>query len=203
MSIVHGLLGSLLRCSTSSISSIGRRCISTNGGPLYMQLTPVLCAEPLKKKRKVDPGVVRARDEKRKKKIEKSIRKLARNEGIYKPIEETEVSLKLRQEYQLRKRDRVVVSEEERDAGYELGVQWCQYKFQQSVADKAVVDAAVKAQQHALVELRRLSEDLWLEAIQEDQFVFPYRCSGPSSSLPMAGYKSPDGDYKDVSKVWD
>lgn len=58
-----------------------------------------LCrAEPLKKKRRLDPGITKAREEKKKRKLEKSIRKLEKNEGQLKPIEEAEVSLKLTKE---------------------------------------------------------------------------------------------------------
>lgn len=60
--------------------------------------TPVLCAEPLKKKKKLDPAVIKAREERRRKKIEKAIRKLERNQKQLKPIEECEVPLTLMDE---------------------------------------------------------------------------------------------------------
>lgn len=50
-------------------------------------------AEPLKKKKKVDPAVVRAREERRKKKVEKQIRKLLKNSRQMKPIDECEIPL--------------------------------------------------------------------------------------------------------------
>lgn len=53
----------------------------------------LLRAEPLKKKRRLDPAIVRAREERRKKKIEKQIRRLEKNARQLKPIEECEVSL--------------------------------------------------------------------------------------------------------------
>jgi len=58
-----------------------------------------LCrAEPLKKKKRADPNLTKARADKRKRKIEKQIRRLEKNEGQLKPIEEAEVSLQLRNE---------------------------------------------------------------------------------------------------------
>lgn len=60
--------------------------------------TPVLCAEPLKKKKKLDPAIIKAREERRKKKIEKQIRRLEKNAKQLKPIDECEVSLTLTDE---------------------------------------------------------------------------------------------------------
>lgn len=50
-------------------------------------------AEPLKKKKRLDPSVVKAREERKKKKIEKQIRKLEKSSRQLKPIEELEVPL--------------------------------------------------------------------------------------------------------------
>lgn len=49
--------------------------------------------EPLKKKKRLDPSVIKARDERRKRKLEKQIRKLEKNAKQLKPIEECEVPL--------------------------------------------------------------------------------------------------------------
>lgn len=57
--------------------------------------TGVLCAEPLKKKKRIDPSVLKARDERRKKKLEKQIRRLEKNARQLKPIDEMEVPLVL------------------------------------------------------------------------------------------------------------
>lgn len=55
-------------------------------------------AEPLKKRKKLDPAVVRAREERKKKKIEKQIRRLERNAKSYKPIEECEIPMNIAEE---------------------------------------------------------------------------------------------------------
>lgn len=55
-------------------------------------------AEPLKKKRRLDPSIVKAREDRKKRKIEKQIRRLERNAKQLKPIEECEVPMKLRDE---------------------------------------------------------------------------------------------------------
>jgi len=59
------------------------------------QTTSVLCAEPLKKKKKLDPQIVKQREDRKKKKIEKLIRRLEKNARQLKPVEELEVPLEL------------------------------------------------------------------------------------------------------------
>lgn len=60
---------------------------------MNLQFTPVLFAEPLKKKKKMDPAVLKAREDRRRKKIEKQIRKLEKNSRQLKPIEDLETPL--------------------------------------------------------------------------------------------------------------
>jgi large subunit ribosomal protein L40 len=52
-------------------------------------------AEPLKKKKKVDPAVLKAREDRKKKKLEKQIRRLEKNARQVKPLEECEIPLSL------------------------------------------------------------------------------------------------------------
>lgn len=53
-------------------------------------MTPVVCGEPLKKKKRMDPAIIKARLDRRKRKIEKQIRRLQKNMRQFKPIEEIE-----------------------------------------------------------------------------------------------------------------
>ena len=62
---------------------------------LQLNFTPILFAEPLKKKKKIDPAVIRAREERRKKKLEKLIRRMEKNARQLKPIDDLEVPLTL------------------------------------------------------------------------------------------------------------
>lgn len=47
----------------------------------------------MKKKKRIDPAVVKAREDRRKKRLEKQIRKLEKNARQLKPIEELEIPL--------------------------------------------------------------------------------------------------------------
>lgn len=62
---------------------------------LCFNVTQPLCAEPLKKKKRIDPQVIKAREDRRRKKIEKQIRRLEKNARQLKPIDELEVPLVL------------------------------------------------------------------------------------------------------------
>lgn len=203
MNCVQSNILNLLRKTSSCSIWASSRCITTSGTPLYVQLTPALSSEPLKKKRRVDSNVNKFRDERRIRKIEKQIRKLEKNEGQLKPIEEAQVSIKLQQESQLRARERSPLSAEEISSRLHLERQWAQYRQRQRLLDVAAIDTALHAKERALEELRRVSEELWLAAITADEGAFPFRCSGPLQSLPIPNYDHPDGDYIDVSKQWD
>lgn len=52
------------------------RSISTYGGPLLFRSSAPMLAEPLKKKKRLDPQILKAREDRKRKKIEKAIRKL-------------------------------------------------------------------------------------------------------------------------------
>lgn len=52
------------------------RNLSTHGGPLLFRASTPLFGEPLKKKKRLDPQILKAREDRKRKKIEKSIRKL-------------------------------------------------------------------------------------------------------------------------------
>lgn len=58
---------------------------------MQLHVTPALCAEPTKKKKRIDPQIIRAREDRRKRKLEKQIRRLKKNARQLKPIEEAEI----------------------------------------------------------------------------------------------------------------
>lgn len=58
---------------------------------MQLHMTPALYAEPTKKKRRIDPAIVKAREDRRRRKIEKAIRKLEKNARQLKPIDENEL----------------------------------------------------------------------------------------------------------------
>ncbi|OUC45370.1 hypothetical protein D917_08496, partial [Trichinella nativa] len=69
----------------------------------YFHSSPMLNAEPLKKKKRIDPAIIRGRLERKKKKIEKSIRLLLKQSKKLKPIEELTVENKVKDNIHRRK----------------------------------------------------------------------------------------------------
>lgn len=67
---------------------------------MLIRATPILCAEPLKKKKRIDPQVIKGREDRRRKKLEKQIKRLEKNARQLKPIDELEIPLVLIDEKQ-------------------------------------------------------------------------------------------------------
>ncbi|XP_028031392.1 39S ribosomal protein L40, mitochondrial-like [Bombyx mandarina] len=178
------------------------RNISTTSA-LTFKITEQLCAEPMKKKKKIDPAIVKAREERRRKKIEKQIRRLEKNARQLKPIDELEVPLHLMDSLKKYKRSPVQLSVEEIEARELLQKEWARYKRDEYMNNIAQVDRIMAAQRRALDRLYEESEDLYNEAIMPDLQLLPYTISGPVATPPIKDYESPDGEYIDVSKKWD
>lgn len=61
---------------------VATRSVSTYGGPLLFHASIPMFAEPLKKKKRLDPQILKAREDRKRKKIEKAIRKLEKVKNI-------------------------------------------------------------------------------------------------------------------------
>jgi len=55
---------------------VATRSLSTSGGPWLFRSSVPMFAEPLKKKKRLDPQILKAREDRKRKKIEKAIKKL-------------------------------------------------------------------------------------------------------------------------------
>ncbi|KAM3960553.1 mitochondrial ribosomal protein L40 [Aphomia sociella] len=199
-------LSMLRHFSRLSISSVPKIQINSRNiataSALQFKITEQLWAEPLKKKKKVDPAIVKAREDRRRKKLEKQIRRLQKNARQLKPIDEMEVPLHLLDQMEKRKRPQPQLSAEVLEARALLQKEWTRYKRDEYVAQVAQIDRIMAAQRRALDKLYEESEDLYNEAVMPDLQLIPYSTSGPVATPPIKGYDSPDGEYIDVSKKW-
>ncbi|KAL6423105.1 hypothetical protein ACFW04_010536 [Cataglyphis niger] len=198
---VFNLLPVFSRLSTHIIPGI--RNISACTNPLYFRISNALMAEPLKKKKRLDPAIIRAREERRKKKIEKQIRRLEKVAKQLKPIAEIEVPFKLIDERAQRLRQRPPLSEEETESRILLQKEWTRYKTRQHLADVQAIDSILYSQQRALDELKAESEELYQEAIQVDLGLLPYIAKGPLKTPAIENYESPDGEYINMTRKYD
>ncbi|XP_059616344.1 large ribosomal subunit protein mL40 [Phlebotomus argentipes] len=168
----------------------------------FFNSTPVLMAEPLKKKKRLDPMVIKQREERRKRKIEKQIRRLEKNARQLKPIDELEVPFTLIDEKKERTRPSVALSAEVLEERALLQKEWARYKGHQKLTYYQEIDRMVQAQTKALDELKLESEELYEAAIQPDAQILPFKSRVLVSTPPIENYESPDGEYVDVSKKW-
>ncbi|XP_046627080.1 39S ribosomal protein L40, mitochondrial [Neodiprion virginianus] len=197
-----GLISPFCRLSVAGGAVCSIRTITTNPSPLFFKATSVLLGEPLKKKKKLDPMIVRQREEKRKRRLEKLIKRMEKGALQYKPIEECEVPMKLIDEKDERMRHLPPISDETTDERELLKKAWSLYKLRQHYRLMRMVDRVLGSHQKALDELKMESEELYLEAIQVDLNLVPYSSRGPVSTPPIKNYPSPDGEYQDISKTW-
>jgi len=142
------------------------------------------------------------RAEKKKKRLLKEIKKLEKNAGQLKPLEEAEPSMTLISETELRRRELPPLSRAQQDARRARELEWARYGARRHAEELRTVAATLRAQRTALKELKKVSVELWTEAVQPEPLGLPFTRKGPALSLPIPGYASPDGDYVDVSKVW-
>ncbi|XP_059471169.1 large ribosomal subunit protein mL40 [Neocloeon triangulifer] len=191
-----------LQLNPAGLMTLQSRTIFVQSNPNLFRITPCLLAEPMKKKKRIDPAVTRAREERRKKKIEKAIRKLEKNARQLKPIDELEIPPEVYDTLKQRIRKRGVLSHEEMEERALLLKEWSKYKMKLKLLDIQLLDRAIMSQQKALDELRLESEELYQEAVQMDLNVMPFTIKGPTHTPAIKDYDSPDGEYTDISKDW-
>ncbi|KAL8598376.1 hypothetical protein ACOMHN_032653 [Nucella lapillus] len=207
-STVAALVGQISRLSLASSAPVAGtatppRCIHTQRSPLLFHATSQLWGAPMKKKKKVDPAVLLTRENKKRKKIEKQMKRLEKLGQRLKPIEEIEGNPKIRREIEKRRRPLVELSYEETERRALLHKEWARAKMREHKTESLVWARVTRAQQRALAELRFESEELYQMAIQKDDTLIPLQFRGPVSTPPIKGYQPPDGEYIDVTKTYD
>ncbi|KAK4004387.1 39S ribosomal protein L40, mitochondrial [Daphnia magna] len=195
-------MNSLIRKMSMVIteSLMSQRTICTNiRFPTFLQVSSPLLAEPMKKKKKMDPQIIKAREERKRKRIEKSIKKLEKNTKQLKPIEEIDWPISLQKQKLLRERTETISQPQQ---GQDILKAWRSYKYQQSLQETKMIDRISSSQLQALEQLRAISEDLYIKAIQMDDLLLPFTAAGPSSTPPIIGYDVLDGEYIDETPKW-
>ncbi|XP_006622154.2 39S ribosomal protein L40, mitochondrial, partial [Apis dorsata] len=168
--------------------------ISTYTYPLYFRATEILLGEPLKKKKKLDPAVIKAKEERKKRKLQKRIRMLEKHTNHMKPIFEIDT---LAEQLQNDKRPchLTSLSEEEIERRRLLEREWIKYKQDQWLKDLHVIKSMLTSQKTALEELKAVSKQLYKKAVEFDDLYLPYDVIGPVHTPPIKNYDSPDGEY--------
>ncbi|XP_059158090.1 large ribosomal subunit protein mL40-like [Physella acuta] len=174
----------------------------TQSTPLLFYKTHLLWAEPMKKKKRIDPGIIAAREAKKIKRIEKEIRRLTKFGRILKPVDEIELDnrkLKLANE---RKRSPLVPSLERDESRAALTKKWGFHKTKQWHFEYKLCEQIMSAQFEALQELKAVSQDLYQSALLVDYSFIPIEFQGPKESPAFKDYSVPDGEYVDTTRKY-
>ncbi|KAK6635216.1 hypothetical protein RUM44_000467 [Polyplax serrata] len=158
-------------------------------------------AEPTKAKKRLDPAVIKAREDRKRRKLEKMIRNRQKLDKQLKPIEECEMNKTTEEKLKLRQRV-VNISEAVKEERAILMKKWCSYKQREGLSNILLIDRLINCQQNALNELRLESEELYQAAVKIDEKLIPLSFKGPVESPPKRDYSTPDGEYIDTSKKW-
>ncbi|KAG5441259.1 39S ribosomal protein L40, mitochondrial [Clonorchis sinensis] len=143
--------------------------------PSMIHTTAVAHAEPLKKKKRIDPLIEQNRVRRRTKKIEKEIKRFNRQQRQLKPVAELEGDRQLFKELEARRRQPVDLSENELDRRAVLLKQWGRYQTNVAKTEFQQFSRAMRAQQRALDWLYLTSPELYKAAIQP--FYLPTTCT--------------------------
>ncbi|CAL7949732.1 unnamed protein product [Xylocopa violacea] len=175
------------------------RNVSTHAYPLYFRISETLLGEPLKKKKKIDNAVLKLRESRKIRRVEKRIRLLEKNSGYKKPIFEIDTIPEL-----LRDKEKIThltapLSKEEIYKRKALEKEWAKYKQNQWLEDLRVIKSIMTSQETALKELKAVSTELYKKAIEFDDSYLPYNAMGPVHTPPISNYDSPDGEYIDTT----
>ncbi|XP_033216708.1 39S ribosomal protein L40, mitochondrial [Belonocnema kinseyi] len=197
-----GILSSLSRLSIGNVAGTARN-FTTNSLPLYFKATEPLWAEPMKRKRRLDPQILKRRVERRKKKIERAIKRLTKIAKTPKPILEMEIPPVIYKEKKIRVRNLPPVPPEIAEQRILLQKEWSHYKLKQYRQDMLTLESIQNSQEKALKNLREESEELYQAAIQCDTSFLTHEVRGPTFTPAIENYECPDGDYVDVTKKYE
>jgi len=158
-------------------------------------------AEPLRKKKVVDPQTTKKQFERKVRKLEKAIKTLESQDPKLKPILEMQLPPQVKKELDVRKRQETDEMGHKMLKAY-LRV-WSIYKSLESEKEIKAIQTAASAQEKALDVLKRDYPDLYNAAIQLDPNLIPYTVNNVKKDTPPAdSYTCPDGKEYDTTKAW-
>lgn len=164
-------------------------------------LSVPLCKVNQRRGKNVDPAVEKRRDEKKKKKYEKALRKMGKHDRILRPIDEIQSVSPEDTSGILRPAEPLSPqTQETRDL---LFKDWSRYCKVRHLKEIARIDQIIHSQKKALDQLLKISPELYVKAIQFDPDLIPLDSfKGPVVSPPIADYIQ-DGNYRDVTKNYE
>ncbi|PAA61105.1 hypothetical protein BOX15_Mlig001891g1 [Macrostomum lignano] len=173
-------------------------------GSRNFHLSVVLPAEPLKKKKRVDPQVELERIRKKTRRIEKEIKRLEQRGRYLKPLDEIEGERHFIKTLDSRERKLPAPSETEVEQRALLMKEWTRFKWRQLDTECQLLANQRRELYRAMQHLRMLDPSLFELATQPDESLLGLSLSGPLYTLPQSAevFDAVDGDYRDVTPTY-
>ena len=130
---------------------------------------------------------MKAKEERRRKRLSKALRKMEKKERLPKPLIECEVPIQLHKERSERLRN-VSISPEEEESRILHMKDWARYLYGRNHNEIWEQDRILISQQKALEELKVESVFLYEAAIQFDPDLLPISFKGPVATPPIKDY---------------
>jgi SepF-like predicted cell division protein (DUF552 family) len=205
MTLVKAFGLPMLSKTLQTLSLTSKRALSTCSA-LEVSVSPVILGLPsTKKKTKVDPIALRRKEEKRKLRLKKALKKMEKKERLPKPFsgDTVQPSQKMVKESEIRTReDLEPISEEIEDERIDIIKEYSRYCFRRNKKEIRQIDNAIILQKAALENLRQLDVNLYKLAIAPDDNLIPFKAKGPMNTPPIPGYLQ-DGEYENITRKFE
>ena len=161
----------------------------------------VCFAEPLRKKKVVNPATTKKQYDRKVRKLEREIRVLENAKPKLKPILELQIPLQVKREIDARIRsDGDEVAQKLLNSYFKV---WSIYKSLEGEAELRHIKNCVRAQENALKVLKSDYPELYKEAVQLDQNLIPFQVTEVRKETPaVENFSCPDGKQQDITKEW-
>ena len=93
-----------------------------------------------------------------------------------------------------RKREKMVIPEEEKERRFLLIKEWSRYRMEQHKQELQRLHSLKKSRERALRELKKVSLPLYSQALELNPALFPYECQPLTYTPPFPSYTPPDPD---------
>jgi len=144
--------------------------------------------------------MLKAKEERRRKRLAKALKKMERKERLPKPLVECEIPIILHTERAERLRG-VNVTEKVKEERILHMKDWARHCYVRNHNELWRQDKILITQQMALDELKKESVSLYESAIQFDPNLVPITFNGPVATPPIKDYIQ-DGEYKETTQTF-
>ncbi|KAI1285978.1 39S ribosomal protein L40, mitochondrial [Halotydeus destructor] len=189
------MLGSrLLQLTTDCLHQYAFRTIST---------TQIRCAQPPKKKKKMDISLVKVKVDRKVKKLEKEIKKMRKTPKQLKPVDEYVLSSNVIKTLNQRRRKPSNEDKKIDEDLRNLTKIWNEYRKVEAEREKKAIRRVMDAQEKAMQQLKSVNLDLYMAALEIDDNLLPFKDDNIIKlTTKHPEYEAPDGRRSDATKQW-